>query len=159
DLFDITSTGPATQLAMTYQPSGNLTAGVPFGLTVEARNADGNRDASFNGPVTLTLANNPSGTTLGGTLTVNAVNGWADFENLTPGQPGSGYTPQATSPGLSVALSNSINIPPPGVATGLVVTAPPLDVTAGTAFGLVVEAQDDFGTIDTSFNAAVTVAQ
>ena len=40
-------------------------------------------DSSFNGAVTVVLYNNPSHTTLGGTLTVTAKNGVAAFAGLT----------------------------------------------------------------------------
>ena len=42
-----------------------------------ALDAYGNVDPGYNGPVTVSLAGNPTGAVLGGTLTVNAINGVA----------------------------------------------------------------------------------
>ena len=62
------------------------------------------------------------------------------------------------SNGLISATTSAIDVTPPGVATQLVVTSqPPSSVTAGSGFGLVVTAEDSFGTVDTSFNGSVTV--
>ena len=53
----------ATQLGI---PSfGNVAAGVPFSMTVDALDPYGNIDPTFSGDVTLALGNNPSGATLG----------------------------------------------------------------------------------------------
>ena len=45
---------------------------------------------AYSGDVTLALANNPNGATLGGTLTATAANGVATFSALTLDKPGSG---------------------------------------------------------------------
>ena len=55
---------------MTTQPPASVTAGSGFGLVVTAEDGFGNVDPTFTGSVTLALANNPGGATLGGTLTV-----------------------------------------------------------------------------------------
>ena len=52
-----------------------IVAGSEFGVEVEAEDAAGNLDESYNGSVTIALANNPSGATLGGTLTGTAEAG------------------------------------------------------------------------------------
>jgi hypothetical protein len=47
----------------------------------------------------------------------------------------------------------------PAAATRLVITAqPPATITAGSAFGFQVVAEDPFGNIDPHFDGAVTVA-
>ena len=73
----------ATQLVVTTQPPASVTAGSGFGLVVTAEDAFGNVDPTFTGSVTLALANNPGGATLGGTLAVNASAGVATFSGLT----------------------------------------------------------------------------
>ena len=77
---------------MTQQPPASVTAGTPFGLAVEAEDSSGNLDSSFNGTVTVALANNPGGATLGGTLSVTASNGVATFSGLTLTKAAAGYT-------------------------------------------------------------------
>ena len=48
----------------------------------QRRDPYGNVDPTFNGSVTLALASNPGSATLGGTVTVNAINGVATFAGL-----------------------------------------------------------------------------
>src|SRR5262249_22868640 len=62
----------STHLVVTQQPPASVTAGSGFGLTVQAEDSSGNLVSSFSGTVTVGLASNPGGTTLGGTLTVAA---------------------------------------------------------------------------------------
>ena len=89
----------ATQLVVTTQPPGSVTAGSGFGLVVTAEDGFGNVDSSFTGSVTLALANNPDGATLGGTVTVNAGAGVATFTGLTLDKAGVGATLQASGGG------------------------------------------------------------
>jgi len=49
--------------------------------------------------VTIAPNNNSAGSALGGTLTVNSVNGVADFSDLTRNEASQGYTLQATCDG------------------------------------------------------------
>jgi hypothetical protein len=149
----------ASQLAVAAQPPALITAGAPFSVTVAARDASGDVDSTFNGPVTLALGVNPGGTALGGTLTATAINGVATFPGLTLSKPSSGYTLKATTTGLASATSSAITVTPVGTATQLVVASqPPASVTAGTGFGLVVKAEDSLGNVDSSFHGGVTVA-
>jgi dUTPase len=148
-----------TQLVLTVQPPGVVTRGAGFAVAVSAEDAFGNLNTSFNGPVALSLAANPGGAALGGTLTVNAVAGVATFTGLTISSVGSGYTLQAASGGLTPTTTNPITVTAPGAATQLVVTGqPPASVSAGGNFGLVVKAEDVLGIVDVSFNGSVTIA-
>lgn len=63
-------------------------------------------------PVTMALANNPTGATLSGALTANTVSGVATFNNLKVNRAGTGYTLSATSPSLTSAVSAPFNISP-----------------------------------------------
>ena len=65
-------------------------------MTVEVLNAQGQLDSAFNGSLTVALVNNPGASTLGGNLTVQAVNGVATFSNLTLNNPGLGYRLQVS---------------------------------------------------------------
>ena len=80
----------ATQLAV-VDPSENLLSGSPFSLTVNAEDPYGNVDSSFSWhDVTLALASNPGGATLGGTLTTYAYNGVATFSDRRSASPAAG---------------------------------------------------------------------
>lgn len=78
-------------------------------MTVAVEDGPGAVDSAFNGPVTLHLSADPGGAVLGGTLTVNASGGLADFQGLTINQAGTGYEIQASSGSLE-SSSMSINI-------------------------------------------------
>jgi hypothetical protein len=65
--------------------------------------------------VTLGLANNPGGATLGGALTVSASGGIASFGGLALDHGGIGYALHASSSGLGGALTSSFGVIPPPV--------------------------------------------
>jgi LysM repeat protein len=155
--FNVTASG-ATQLVVTTQPPSSVIAGTGFGLVVVAEDSLGHVVPSFNGSVSLTLAANPGGATLGGTITINANAGVATFTGLTLNKTASGYTLQASSGSLSVATTSSVTVATAAAAQWVITTQPPASVTAGASFGLVVTAEDSFGNVNTSFNNSVTLA-
>ncbi len=124
--------GGATQLAFTVQPSDEV-AGVAIAPAVQvtARDAMNNTVTGFTGNITISIAVNPGGSTLSGTTTVAAVSGVATFSNLSLDRSASGYTLQATAPGLATATSTAFAIAP-AAATGLVFAVEPTTVAAGT---------------------------
>ncbi len=97
--FTVVAGAPA-QLIIISQPPSSVALNSPFGFTVVAYDTSGNPATSFNGNVAVALANNPAAATLGGTLTVTAVNGVAKFSGLFLNQVAYGYTLQITSAGL-----------------------------------------------------------
>ncbi len=109
-------------LVVQSQPT-SITAGTSFGLTVDVDFVDVNNtvtpDANFNGDVSVTLDNNPGGSTLGGTTTVTAVNGVATFSNLTLNNVGNDYTLAVSSNALTPITTGGIDVtsspptPPP----------------------------------------------
>jgi hypothetical protein len=106
----------ATQLSFTVQPSTTLPLmTIQPAVKVTALDALGNYAISFNGSVTIAIANNggllmPG--TLSGTRTVTAVNGVATFSDLSIDQIGNGYTLQASASGLTSAVSVPFNVGP-----------------------------------------------
>ena len=150
-------TAPVPHLAVFDQPAAVIAGGY-FQLTVVAEDAQGATDTSFTGSVTLALASNPGGATLGGTLTLPVSDGMLTFYGLTLNQPGSGYTIQATSSGFTPATTSPITVATPP-ATQLIVTAPPpSSVTANGDFGLTVAVVDASGNLAPGYNGSVTVA-
>jgi hypothetical protein len=148
----------ASQLVIAAEPPASVSAGSPFGLSVDVEDSFGDLLASFEGSVTIALAANPGTGSLGGTLTASAVNGVVTFNGLFLDSPASGYAIQATSPGLTPATSNLFNVVA-GAASELVITAePPTTVIAGGLFGLTVAVEDAFGNLVTSDNASVTLS-
>ena len=83
----------ATHLAITSQPPANITVRKPFWLDRQStRTLPARRYPRSAATLTLNLGNNPGGSTLGGVLTVKAVNGVATFTGLTMSKIGVGYT-------------------------------------------------------------------
>ncbi len=153
-----------THFVVTVEPPSSVGAGGAFDLTVTAENGSGAVDTSFNGSVTVSLADNPgsASTSLGGpNLTLTAGNGTRMFSNLTIDTLGSQYTIQATSSASdapTVGVTSDVNVVP-GTVTKLVVTAqPPLSVPAGQGFSLTVTAEDQFNDIATNFNGSVSIS-
>ena len=83
-------------------PPASVTANASFGLTVTAEDGSGNIATTYTGPVTLVLSGGTSGAKLGGTVTINAVNGVAAFTGLTIDTAGTGYTLTASSGTLTL---------------------------------------------------------
>ena len=151
---------PATQLAFTVQPS-TVTAGnaISPAVRVTARDAAGNPASGFTGAITLALGANPSGGTLSGTMTVNAVNGVATFSNLRITRAGSGYSLSATASGLTGATSATFSVTA-GSASALFFTVQPSNTETGTSItpAVRVTARDVYGNTATSFSGSMTMA-
>lgn len=108
----------------------------------------------YTGDVTVSLGTNPTGATLGGTLTVAAVAGVATFSNLTLNRSGKNFKLSATASGLRTVTSNAFSIP-----TECVFTTQPSYAPLNTAIpSVVVTVQDSAGNPDTTYNGTVTVA-
>ncbi len=108
----VTAHYQAAQLALrfTVQPPAVVGVGQSFEVQTSVTDAFGNLDTDFNGSVAISLANNPGGAVLGGTVTVNAANGVADFTDLTLNQAGAGYTLQAAIAGINPVATGSFSV-------------------------------------------------
>ena len=155
--FDIAA-GTLTKLAFTTQPSGAV-AGATLTTTVTGQDALGNTVPSFTGSVAITIGANPTGGTLSGPATVQAVAGSATFSSLTIDKSGVGYTLSASSGALTGATSAPFDITA-GTAVGLAFTVQPSSALAGAAIAptILVSAQDAFGNTATGFVGPVTLA-
>jgi Tol biopolymer transport system component/alpha-tubulin suppressor-like RCC1 family protein len=102
----------AIQLAFTTQPPATVegAAAISPAVRVAIQDAFGNTVAGTTYAVTVAFAANPTGATLAGTTTVNAVNGIATFADLSLDRPGSGYTLAATASGVTGATSTAFAV-------------------------------------------------
>lgn len=91
-------------------------------IVVHINDSFGNTVTTYDSPVTLGINSGPAGGSLGGTLTVNAVNGVATFANITLSAVGS-YTLAAASTTLPPATSVSIAVLPATVVPMVSTTA------------------------------------
>ncbi len=152
--------GAATQLRFTTSPT-NTMAGTAFAAqpVIEAVDDQGVLDGSFAGAVTLAIqgGSGTPGATLGGTATITASSGIADFsgQGLNIDYAGQGYRLTASSGALTPGTSGAFAI----TADRLVVTASPANPTgAGTPLAISVAARDGFGHTDATYTSTVALA-
>jgi uncharacterized delta-60 repeat protein len=157
--FRLLGDAPITgQLAVSQQPPASLTAGTPFGLSAEVEDSSGNVETSYNGPVTVALANSPAGATLGGTLTVTASAGVATFSGLTLTEAASSYTLVVSGTSLGDAVTTAMTVSPSTASQVVITQQPPSSVTAGSGFGLQAAIEDAYGNVVTTAGNTLTVA-
>ncbi|MHC5540385.1 hypothetical protein ACYOEI_19360, partial [Singulisphaera rosea] len=143
----------ATQLVITSQPTSVKTA-APFSITVNALDADGNVDTSYSGSVTLSLTTNPGNATVGGTLTVQAVNGVATIVP-TLNRAASGYVFTASASGLTSATSAPITVTPAASSLNFWVL-PPDGLKTMASFTVKVQAMNG-AYVDPNYTGLVTI--
>ena len=157
--FTVTAiAGQPKKLGFLVQPtSATLSASIAPAIQVQVQDSLGNVVTTATNTVTLSLSNNPSAATLGGTLAVAAVNGIATFSNISLNLFGSGYTLQASSGALAPVISNGIDIY--GVKTKLAFTTQPSTTTAGATMPTVrVTIQDAANNRVATATDSVTIA-
>src|SRR5256712_1857818 len=109
--FTITA-GAANKLGFGQQPT-TTTVGqtISPAMTVQVQDSFGNLVPTDNGrSITMAIAANPGGATLGGTTSVGTVNGVATFSDLSIDKVGTNYTLAASSAGLTGVTSSAFNI-------------------------------------------------
>jgi hypothetical protein len=99
---------------------------------VEVQDAGGNRVTFANPTVTLALAAAPSGASLTGTLSANAVNGLATFGNLTLTKADSSYQLRASATNLTAGVGARFVVQS-AEPSRLAVVRTPATTVAGTA--------------------------
>ncbi|MGQ0508588.1 MAG: kelch repeat-containing protein [Myxococcaceae bacterium] len=134
--------GAASALSFSVPPSNtNAGAAVAPAVQVSIQDAQGNV-VSSSAVISLSLASNPVGAMLGGTVSLAAVNGVATFSNLSLDKSGTGFTLSAASAGLTASTSPPFSIAG-GTASKLSFLTPARSVGAGVCSPVVtVEAQD-----------------
>jgi hypothetical protein len=125
---------------------------------VTAENSSGSPITSFDGTVTVALATNPGGATLGGTLSVTASSGVATFSGLTLNKAASGYTLDASASGLGSGVTSSIIVTPAASSQLVITEEPPATVKPNGAFGLEASIEDAYGNVVTTATNQVSVA-
>ena len=133
----------ASQVVITEQPPSSVTAGNGFGLQATIEDPYDNVETADKSPVTVALASNPPGTTLGGMLSVAPIQGVADFSGLTLNTAASGYSLQVAA-GMLSSTTGAFTVIPAAPTKLVVAAAPPDSLSAGTAFGLTVDVEDPY---------------
>ncbi len=150
------------KLVFTTQPSSSK-AGASISPVVQVSIEDSHNHVvtSNTSKVTVAIGANPGNGTLGGTLTVAAINGVATFRNLWINKSGTGYTLGAADGSLSggATTSRSFSVTP-AAASKLVFTTQPSNTAVGVAISPAVQVsvEDAYGNVVTSNTSTVTVA-
>ncbi|MCC6574171.1 MAG: hypothetical protein IT462_10310, partial [Planctomycetes bacterium] len=141
--------GAPSQLVVTVQP-GNILGGgtiVPQ-PRVQVRDAGGNAVTGYVGDVTATIAVNPGGATLSGTITAPVTAAMALFSSLSMDHAGVGYVLQFSIAEGATCLSAAFDVSV-GPPLKLGIVSQPTDTTGGMPFApvVVVEVQDAGGNV------------
>ncbi len=151
--------GAPSQLVLLGGFPANVTVDAHFGFTAEAEDAEGNLTTDYSATVAVALSANPGSSSLSGATTVATSSGMAVFSGLFLNVTGAAYQLSVTSGSLTAATVGPFNVTARGVATHLAFeTSPPSTLAPGAPFGLTVEAEDDFGVVDISYDSGVSLA-
>ena len=150
----------ATQLVFTQEPT-DVVAGSVISppITVAVEDSSGNVVTTDDSTVTLAIASGPTGGTLGGTLSEQAVDGIATFSDITLNTPGD-YTLSASDGTLTVATSTSFTVTAAiDTAAKLAFTQEPTNVAAGSVISppITVAVEDSSGNVVTTDDSTVTL--
>ncbi len=155
---DLASYEMSNQLVVTSQPTGSVDAGSSFGLTVAVEGPGGQVMTGATGTVTLSLANDPGGASLNGTLTATIDNGVATFSGLSIDGAGTGYSLQVDAGSYGDATSGAFNVVPAAPSQLVIADQPPSRIAAGSGFGLTVDVEDAYGNLETGYAGSVMLA-
>ncbi|MDF1666614.1 MAG: VCBS repeat-containing protein, partial [Planctomycetota bacterium] len=137
----VVSTGTPSQLGFLVPPSNaDLGSVISPSIQVAVQDAVGSTISSSTSIVTLSLLNNPGNATLNGTLSVPAVNGVADFTDISLDATGTGFTLTASTAGLTSATSAGF------------------DIAAGPIAAINIQTQPSDGTVNLAVNPSIEVA-
>ena len=144
------------------QPPLNIGAGLPFSpaITVFVEDANGNLVTTDRSAIALSVQTGPSGGSLNGVTTINAINGVATFSGVAVNKPGT-YTlaakEQTTPVTLTPVISNSFVVSA-GAPAKLVFQQQPVNTPQGTQLApIIIDVTDSGGNIVTTDNSAVTL--
>ncbi len=108
----VAAAGAPTQVAFTVNPYDPMTMNEPFAPApqVAVEDANGVIVNTATDAITLSISNNPSGATLSGTTTQNAVGGLATYPDLSINVQGPGFELEATDGNLVPGFSTPFDI-------------------------------------------------
>ncbi len=158
--INVTS-GAASQLTVTTQPSASAQSGVPFPQqpTVQLRDASGN--ALSQSGVVVTAAIATGGGVLGGTASVTTgATGLAIFTDLAISGTVGTRTLSFSATGLTAATSNAVALTPGPAAALSITVQPSSNAQSGVAFSQqpIVQLRDASGNAVSEVGRAVTAA-
>ena len=97
-------------LVVATQPPAGVLAGNAFSLTVDVFDSQDQIDSSYDGCLTVSFANNPSASALGGSTTAPVLNGVATFSGLTISNPGLAYALRVSAIGDGSVITANFDV-------------------------------------------------
>ncbi len=149
---------PAYKWVVTTEPPSSIAAGSTFGLVVSAEDKFGNAESSYSTTVVLALSANPGHDTLLGTLSESISKGVATFSGLSLEIAANGYSILAGDLHLASTVTSAINVTSLTASKLVFETQPPSSVVAGSGFSVVVQAEDQYNNIATSYTGNISLA-
>ena len=155
--FNVT-TPPADRLSFVVQPTTTpVGEAIAPSVRVVARDDDGEIAQGYTGTITISLGVNPTGATLSGTLSVNAVQGVATFDDLRIDRSSSGYKLSATASNVTPATSAAFTVTSPASKLSFIVQ--PTNTREGRKLKTFkVAARDNDNKTVTSYTGPITVS-
>lgn len=154
---DITAELPPTRLVFSQQPPTTVAGQAITPVVVNVENAAGQIVTDDSSAITLSI---PAGaTTLGGTTTVNAINGVAVFSDLVLIGTGK-YALTASDGDLESAKSKPFTITPDVSTSQLFIKQHPAVAPVGRALfpSIIVTVNDQFGNVITTDHSRITLS-
>ncbi|MHA8104917.1 invasin domain 3-containing protein [Aquirufa nivalisilvae] len=159
--FNIVTSTPS-KLTFGTQPANTVAGATMSNVTVRIEDASNNLVSTATNSVTLAINTNPGSGTLSGTVTRNAVNGIATFNDLSINKTGTGYNFSATSGVLTGTTSSNFNITPgaaDATASTLTPTSASITANGSSTQVLTVTAKDANGNNLTAGGSTVTITK
>jgi len=157
-----TVTAAAKLLQWAAEPVGPVLAGQKLNnVTVWVEDRNKNHVTSDHSVVTLAISTGPTGGTITGNATTNAINGLATFSNVSFSKAGT-YVLTVTGTGLTAALSKKFDVVAAGTTSQLVVTSAtastPTTVIGKSFKDITIAVEDSFGNIMVRQTSNVTLS-
>lgn len=136
----------------------NLNTAISPAPVVTVRTKSGAVATGYTGNVTVSLGENPSLATLGGTTTVAASAGVATFSNINLNRSGKGFTLVATAAEQGGYTPKAVTSSPFSLPTRCVFTTQPVGTTVDSIMDtFTVTVRDSAGNTDTNYAGEVTL--
>ena len=145
-------------LSVTAQPQGSVAAGAGFGLTVQAKDDQGQLISNFDEDVTLSVANDQGPARFMAPSPSRPSMAWPRSPDYRFSRPAADYTiTAATIVGVNSVSTTPIQVTAAPASKLAVVNVLPASIVGNTEFEVDVVAKDPYGNVDQSFTGPLTI--
>ena len=155
--MDGITTSSTSKLVFQTTPSTGTAGHALDTFSVAIENQSGQVLTNNNSTVTLSISNGPGGFASSSIISVNAVNGVAQFSNLVLDVSGN-YQLTANDSGVTGSTSSVINVSAAQASKVVFVQSPTAGLVGSTLSSVTVAVEDPFGNVVTNNNSTVTIS-